>query len=302
MAVGVVRRVDSQVGLSQVAVESLAQRVNDGGIALQAHAPSQPVVKNGGDKLALRVELGLFFDQRSERYDGVLRQPQSFGLGDDFRRVIAVERPHHQPQQVRFIHVPRHVIRIRKQIALQRRHGETEGCYEGSVGTQFEHALFAAHTPGFHQRRNVAQRRALGNGQGVVHDPAVVQDVEDLNRGHAGAQSIFPRLQTRRHAVGLGIQDKGQGMSDQAGAVELTGDLLQARAPAYLDDLFLAFDGGRLVNENPGAHQAQLRRVVGKRPSLHGHASHRVHNRRERHKPDGGPDDVRQVPRRKERT
>ena len=96
-----------------------------------------------------------------------------------------------------------------------------------------------------------------GTVRGVLHDPAVVQDVEDLDRGHAGAQNVFPRLQTRRHAVGLGIQDEGQGMADQTGVVELSGNLLQARAPAYLDDLLFRLDGGRLVDKNPSARKAE---------------------------------------------
>ncbi len=52
-SVGVVRRVGQQVALAQIAVEALAQAVDDRRVGLQRHADAQPVDEHAGNQAAL---------------------------------------------------------------------------------------------------------------------------------------------------------------------------------------------------------------------------------------------------------
>ena len=172
--VGVVGRIEAQVGAGEVAVVAAGalEGVDRGGVALERHPDSQPVVEDGGDERELRVAPGLPLNDGCQRDRLACRQPAlrrprpQLGVEDH------PEAGHHGGDEVVDGGGARKRVGLRKEVALQVRGVGVE------VGDQLDPAcgggevLRGGEPPFIDDRPHLGQRQALGEGDRLQMDAA----------------------------------------------------------------------------------------------------------------------------------
>ena len=191
--VRVVGPVLQKVLLLQVAVEGVAQAVDDGGVRLQPHADPQPVHQHPGDHVALDGKPGLLFDDRGHDQRLVrraVRQARVAGLP------LRLEMPLHRaigPAQDRHVaRAPGEEIGVREEqaLGLLLRHVELHqdlGVVElGAVVAQIGDCV--------ERSPDLRERPALDQPDLGLRDIAASQLVEQLDRGQRHGDLVAARL------------------------------------------------------------------------------------------------------------
>jgi hypothetical protein len=206
--VSVVGRVGQQVALAQVAVEFLAEAVDDGGVRLQPHALAQPVDEHAGDQRPLVGRGGFLLDHGREYQRLVRRLDRQVRRATPPRRLeLALQAPVRLKQQFAVAGAAREAIRIGKELAFRMLSREAD---PGHPFLLAQAAQFDRHLRMRLDRcQRLARGPALGERQRVQQHVTRHELVEECRRRGARQQFVLAGLYARRGAGARGMADPG---------------------------------------------------------------------------------------------
>ena len=195
--IGVVEGAGAEVGAGQVAVEGF-DAVNDRGIAHQPHPGLETVMKDRRNEPPLLGEPGFFFDNGGQHHHLVRRQPDLFriflhqGLG------LSLELAHHGGQQALHGKPPMEVVGLGKGKPLQggdfRVARQILSRDELRVFRDSQEFGGGSDPQGFDPGSNIAEGKALGDGEGNESGPARDEIIQQFVGRNLPLQDILPGL------------------------------------------------------------------------------------------------------------
>ena len=230
--VGVVRRVDREVLLADVAVEAagLAQRIDDGGVGLQQHALAQAVQEHPGDARPFAAARRFHLHQRGQRDDLPQRHParrDRLALGCDH----LAEALHHAHDQrlLGRVDVGRDLVGVGEQVTLEvvRRRVEVGDC--GGIAGQVEEGG-GPQAGAVDDFRHLAQRASFGKGHALVGGLAAHQHLDDVGERQRAVHRIVARAQAGPRALQVDEGPEHPRIAHQAETLQLPADALAGGA------------------------------------------------------------------------
>ena len=217
-----------------------------GRVCFEAEAEAKPREEDLGHDRLLFGDDGLALDDRGERHDFVEREPDCCRLRGEVVRDVGVEGREHRPDDRPTVIAGSQGVRGWIEVALQRlavRDQAEEGVVVIVAGGGGEEVI-AVDACGGDGVCDLGELPAFDDGDEALGDDAVAEAVEHVELGHVLPKIVSAGLQETIEAHELGEDTKACAGSDDAGTLQVIGDL--SGAVAGLDGNNDAVSGSRL--------------------------------------------------------